>query len=204
MHIEDGFGGAADDMSERIELDTTGNHKPLKRRDIFRVNLVQLMQRRGISSRELVRRTGIERHVVARWIRLGAEKPQADHLAQIAHVLDMADPRALFDPDLLHSASNVGVSGHHLFNRQTNPAVEQVAAEQPDLFRPFTNNDWNELFSMHGTGGPLTEEGVVQAAERINAKRALRRKFEALLETEHFDTLAALIDVMYRDCKVPG
>ena len=56
-------------MNERIELESTGQ---LQKRDVFRVNLVQLMQRRGISSRELVRRTGIDRHVVALWIRIGS------------------------------------------------------------------------------------------------------------------------------------
>ncbi len=77
--------------------------------------------------------------------------------------------------------------------------IEEIRRDRPDLFDAFTADDWDELYSIHGAGGALNREGVLHFAERINAKRDVRRKFEAVLETHHFRTLAAIIEVMYRD-----
>jgi transcriptional regulator with XRE-family HTH domain len=174
-----------------------------ERREVFRRNLVELMRRRKISLKELIQRTNISRHVVNRWVRVGAGKPQWDHLTRLAEVLFLSDPRDLLDPNLFTKNAEVIPPKNRSVDRHTNPLVEIVSQSRPDLFRPFTDDDWNEIYSLHGTGGPLTEEGTIQAAEHINAKRALRQKFEALLETEHFAPLSAIIEVMYRDCQIP-
>lgn len=184
-----------------MELKTEGGDE--ERREVFRRNLLELMRRHKISLKELIQRTNISRHVVNRWVRIGAGKPQWDHLVRLAEVLFLSDPLDLLDPNLFAKNAEVIPPKHRSVDRQTNPFVEIVAQSRPDLFRPFTADDWNEIYSLHGTGGPLTEEGTIQAAEHINAKRALRQKFEALLETEHFVPLAAIIEVMYRDCQVP-
>lgn len=174
-----------------------------ERHEVFRRNLLEMMRRRKTSLKELGQQTKISRHVLNRWVRLGSAKPQWDHLARLAEALTLTDPRDLLDPDLLKKDPGIIPNGHHSVDRKTNPLIEVAAQSRPELFRSFTAEDWNEIYSLHGTGGPLTEEGALRAAEHINAKRALRQKFEALLESEHFSALSAIIEVMYRDCQIP-
>jgi len=189
--------------TEGIAVEPNLEENEVERREVFRRNLLELMRLRKISQKQLIQRTGISRPVVNRWIRLGSERPKWDHLAKLAEVLSLHDPRDLLDADLLQKTDKTSPASHHDVDRQTNPLVEEVSQSRPELFRCFTKDDWDEIYSLHGTGGPLTESGAIRAAEHINAKRALRQKFEALLETEHFAPLAAIIEVMYRDCQVP-
>ena len=58
------------------------------------------------------------------------------------------------------------------FDRATNSLVESVrraTCEQCSATGPQA--DFDELYSRFGTGGQLTEEGVLAAAEAMNAKR---------------------------------
>ena len=153
-----------------------------------------------MSPQKLSERTDIPRSVINRWLRQGANRIKADYLTRLAAALNLADPYAMFE-----TCSSSDRDARFLFHidLQTNPAIEQVARVHPDVFIKFTPDDWRELYSLHGTGGPLTEEGVLASARRLDAKRELRAKFEAILETEHFDTLSRLIDVLHRDTSVP-
>ena len=48
-----------------------------------------------------------------------------------------------------------------------------VVAAHSDLFENWSDADFDELYSRFGTGGQLTEAGVLAAAEAMNAKRDL-------------------------------
>lgn len=58
--------------------------------------------------------------------------------------------------------------------------------------------------TLHGSGGPLTEAGVIAAAERINRKRTIREKVEVILEADeqHVRTLSTLVDGIYKEAAV--
>ena len=58
------------------------------------------------------------------------------------------------DPSLL---------AHRLFDRRTNPLVEEVVNRQPELFVGWTERDFDELYSRFAAGGSLTEEGALAA-----------------------------------------
>lgn len=66
-------------------------------------------------------------------------------------------------------------------DERTNPLVDVVAEERPELFAQWTAAEWAQLRSLRGVGGALTHEGVVAEAEKINENRDARRMFEALL-----------------------
>ena len=57
--------------------------------------------------------------------------------------------------------------------------------------------DWDELYSSFGTGGALTEHGVLKMAETIAKKRETMRKLSILLETHLGDAAAAVIDSLF-------
>lgn len=86
----------------------------------------------------------------------------------------------------------------------TNPAVEEAMRSSPAVFRGWSQADLDELCSLHGSGGPLTTEGVLVAAEHINRKRAIRNKFEAIMEADeqHFRTLSTVIEAIYKEVTI--
>ena len=66
------------------------------------------------------------------------------------------------------------------------------------MFSAWSATDFDELYSQFGHGGPLTEEGVVTAAEAINAKRSLLRKVCVILESSESELLADFVKLLYR------
>lgn len=167
------------------------------RAETFRLNFRRELARSGLSLAELANRSGVAAPTLRRWYRLGTSKPGHANLAAVAQTLAIEDPWTLFAPRQTASRAT------HAVDQATNPAIEEVLRRRPDLFDRFTPEDWDELYSLHGTGGPLTHEGVHQAAARLRAKRDLREKFETLLDTHFFHTLTVLIDLMHRDASVP-
>jgi len=83
------------------------------------------------------------------------------------------------------------------FDRQTNPLVDEVAAETPAAFDGWSAADFDELYSHFGTGGALTRDGARQVVESINRKRDLLAKAALILETDQADVLAGVVEVLY-------
>lgn len=92
------------------------------------------------------------------------------------------------------------------FDRSTNPFVTQIAAERPGLFDGWSPDDWDELYSQFGVGGPLTEEGVLAATSRINLNRDAVYRLRIVMQTHLADVAAALVETLYRQVCVgsPG
>jgi hypothetical protein len=86
---------------------------------------------------------------------------------------------------------------HRRFDRQTNPLVTEVVESNRELFRDWTEGDFDELYSRFGHGGALTTEGVLDAAQTMSRRRQVQQKLALLMETEHADLIAGLIDVFY-------
>ena len=84
------------------------------------------------------------------------------------------------------------------FDRATNPEVDAVARERPQLFAHWDEADWDELYSSFGTGGALSSSGVVTAAESINRKRETVRRLHIVLETHLRVVAEELVDTLYR------
>jgi len=75
--------------------------------------------------------------------------------------------------------------------------VTEVSAELPALFLDWTEADWDELYSSFGTGGPLTRQGVVDAATEMNRKRETIRQFQVVLETHLAEVAARMVETLY-------
>jgi transcriptional regulator with XRE-family HTH domain len=84
------------------------------------------------------------------------------------------------------------------FDRRTNPYVDVVRQQFPELFTGFTADDWEELYSSFGTGGALTEEGVRHAAALIARKRETLRRLSVVLETHLGAAAMAMVDSLYQ------
>lgn len=69
-------------------------------------------------------------------------------------------------------------------NRQTNPAIDEVYEDDPELFAAFTEDEWDELRSIRGQGGAMSRRKVIREAAKINENRSVRRDFDLLLAND--------------------
>ncbi len=151
-------------------------------------NLRRLMARDGLTYDDVVAATRLDERTI-RGVARAANNPHARTLHKLAQGLGVPVDE-LFRP--------VGRSPADEFDRETNRLVEEVISERPELFAEWTEAQFDELFSRFGTGGALTEEGVIAAAETMNAKQALWKQISVILESSQAELLSELVELLYR------
>lgn len=151
-------------------------------------NVRRVMARDGLTYGDVVEATGLDERTVRGLVR-GANNPHARTLHKFAQGLGISIDE-LFQP--------VAARARQAFDRATNPLVQEVVAANADLFTAWSPADFDELYSQFGHGGPLSETGVVAAAEAINAKRSLLRKVCVILESSESELLADFVKLLYR------
>lgn len=193
---------AASKVQTYAPTSAKGSHRDEARSEAFRKNFLKELRRTGLTLKELSEKSGVSMQTLRYWKRVGIRFGRNVNLDAVAQVLGIEDPACLFEespPDPGSQRVRTPPDDVREIDRRTNPHIEEVSRDQPQLFQDFDDDDWRELYSLHGTGGPLTVEGVFRHAELINRKRDLRAKFDLLLESDHLDALGHLIDVLYRD-----
>lgn len=151
-------------------------------------NLQRILARQGLKLAEVVQRTGVDERTV-RGLLAGKHKPHARTLHKLATGLEVNTDEFFQDPSLL---------AYRSFDRATNPVVDEVLASHPQLFKGWSQADFDELYSRFGAGGALTAEGALEAVELMNRKHELMRKVALLLETGEADVLAGMIELLYK------
>lgn len=150
-------------------------------------NVRRLMARDGLTFHDVVEATGLDERTVRGLVR-GVNNPHARTLHKFAQGLGVAVDE-LFQP---------AASSPQAFDRATNPVVESVVEAHAELFETWTEAHFDELYSQFGTGGPLSEAGVLAAAQAINAKRSLLRQVCIILESGESELLADFVQLLYR------
>jgi transcriptional regulator with XRE-family HTH domain len=151
-------------------------------------NLRRLMARLGLTIEQVVRQTGLDERTIKGILAGTNSRPHARTLHQLAKGLGVATDELFQNPALL---------ARRLFDRRTNPLVDEVAAAHPDLFDGWTAADFDELYSRFGTGGELTVEGTLDVVGEINRRRELFEKVAVLLESGQADVLCGIVDLLY-------
>jgi transcriptional regulator with XRE-family HTH domain len=146
------------------------------------------MARQGVSLDQLAAASDVDRRTIASVLR-GTKRPHSRTLRRLADALHVPADEFFQDPSLLT---------HRSFDRQTNPLVDEVIAEQPQLFTGWCEADFDELYSHFGTGGALTRQGAKIAAERMNRARAVQEKVALVLETHEAELLEQFVELLYR------
>lgn len=162
---------------------------------------------RGWDQTDLARKSGVSRTTLYQIERGGVRKPRHSTLKRIAEALEMpvedlsrSEPSPLqFDDRPSAATPRNGAD----FDRATNPLVDSVREERPELFAGWSAGQWDELYSTFGTGGQLTAEGVVRTAMHINRKREVVRRLNIVLETHLGEVAANLVETLYRSIQ-PG
>lgn len=95
-----------------------------------------------------------------------------------------------------HAGSNTDVARLH--EQATQPELLAWAEENPERARSLTADEWDELLSLQGTGGPLTELGVHHFVEQIERRRLLIDKVLTITGTDQLEVLEQFVDLLYR------
>jgi transcriptional regulator with XRE-family HTH domain len=155
---------------------------------VIAVNLRRLMARHGLTFDDVVRATGLDERTV-RGLARGMNNPHARTLTKLAGGLGIEVDELFHQP---------GQTVRQRFDRATNTLVESVVAARGDIFDRWSDADFDELYSRFGTGGQLTEAGVLAAAEAMNGRRELWRQISVVLETSEASLLTEFIQLLYR------
>ena len=158
--------------------------------------------RRGWDVGELARRAGISRTTLYNLQRGTTRQPHASTLNRIARSLEI-DPGLFCSQDSGQCGQLGSAAGaeqrdrQREFDRCTNRVVEKVYHQSPELLSGWTPEEMDELYSNFGTGGGLTEEGVVAAAMQMNQRRETVRRLNVVLETHLAEVAQRVIETLF-------
>ena len=150
-------------------------------------NLRRIMAGQGLSLRQVVDQTGLDRRTVQAVLD-GSSKPHPQTIHRLAEGLGISPNEFFVNPAQLLYQS---------FDRLTNPVVEELVESRAELFDGWTDAEFAELHSRVGTGGQLTPEGALEAVNSMNHRRRLIEKLILLLETSQAEAVGSFIEVMY-------
>lgn len=145
------------------------------------------MARLDLTIDEVVERSGLNQRTVKAILR-GRSKPQPRTIHRLAVGLGVPPDELFQDPSLL---------AHRKFDRETNPVVDDVVGQYPELFHGWSEADFDELYSRFGTGGALTTEGTLAAVDAMNQHREVHRKVAVVLESAESELLSHIVDLLY-------
>lgn len=151
-------------------------------------NLQRLLARREWTLAELSARSGVDPRTLRGIVR-GRHRPHARTVAKLAEGLEASVDELFEEP-----AQRV----HRRLDRATNPLVDDLVAERPELFRGWSAAEFDELYSRVGTGGALTHEGAVASAQAMNARRELLHKVAVVCETDEVELLTGFVELLYQ------
>jgi transcriptional regulator with XRE-family HTH domain len=161
--------------------------------------------RRGWHVGELAQKAGVSRTTIYHLERGHTQRIRAATIKAIAEALGLSVDELLGAPTGRPKPSTRSGGDEEkarAFDRATNPAVEEVARERPEIFEGWSENDWAELYSEFGVGGALTPLGVLKEAESINRKRETIRQLQIVLETHLRPVAEEVIETFYRMVQV--
>jgi transcriptional regulator with XRE-family HTH domain len=151
-------------------------------------NVRRLMARDGLTFDDVVTASGLDERTLRAIVR-GKSTPHARTLHKLAGGFGVPVDE-LFRPP--------GQFGPRQFDRATNTLVQSVITSYHEAFANWSDAEFDELYSRFGTGGQLTETGVLAAAEAMNAKRDLWQRINVILESSEAEFLAEFVEVLYR------
>jgi transcriptional regulator with XRE-family HTH domain len=155
-------------------------------------NLRRLMAKDGLTFDDVVAASHLDERTL-RAVARGRTNPHARTLHKLAHGLGVSVDELFRMP---------GLSSARQFDRAANSIVQEVVARCAEAFANWSDADFDELYSRFGTGGQLTESGVLAAAEAMNAKREVLRQVSVILESGQTELLAELVELLYRRATV--
>lgn len=159
-------------------------------------NLRRLMAQHGLTVARVAQKCGLDERTI-RGI-LNGSKPHARSIHKLATGFGVSTDELFLDTSLLVRRRS---------DRQTNPAVDEVISEHPDLFDGWTEADFYELYSRVSTADALTTKEALEAVEAVqamNAKRLVHEKADLLLESGEAEVPCGIVNLLHRKAVLDG
>ena len=150
------------------------------------------MARDGLTYDDVVVQTGLDARTL-RGILHAAKRPHAKTLRRLADGMGVT-------VDELFSGDESAALAE--FDTATNPAIRSAIEANPGLFDEWSPRDFGELSSRVGAGGPLTSEGVVTEARRMNTNRKTLQRAGLILESDQAELLRGVVDALHEKIEV--
>jgi hypothetical protein len=91
-----------------------------------------------------------------------------------------------------------------LYEQATQPELRAWIERNAERAQQLSSDEIDELLSLQGTGGPLSEFGVERFVELLRRKRKLIQQVHAIAGTEYLDLLEQLVALMYEKVQPYG
>jgi transcriptional regulator with XRE-family HTH domain len=164
--------------------------------------LARLIEERGWSQEELVRRTGLHRHTVRAIVQGQVKrKLRSDTIARCARALHLTvqelrdRPLQNLMPRRPGGTSEPGTTW--LYDQATQPELLRWIERNPERAKGLSRDEIDELLSLQGTGGPLTRFGVEHYVELLERKRVLIEQIHAIAGTDYLQLLEQFVALLY-------
>lgn len=169
------------------------------------VKIVRLVAERGWSQEHFARLADLNRLTVRRLLQEpGAYRVRSATVSACARALGVSvhDLHTLPLENLLTRVKLQSRAGgkhtlHELYEHATQPELLAWIEANPERAGQLDRVELDELFSLQGTGGPLTELGVEHFVGVIERKRRLKEKIDVIAGTAYLDMIEQLVDLVY-------
>jgi transcriptional regulator with XRE-family HTH domain len=169
------------------------------------IKIARLVEERGWNQEDFARNAGLNRQTVHRILfRDSKRRLRNVTVSRCARALGLSvnDLRSLPLERLLQRMPGRQMPEgtaptEQLYDRATQPELQAWLERNPERARLLTVTELDELFSLQGTGGPLSRTGVEHFVALIERKRELINQVHAIAGTEYLDVLEKLVGLMY-------
>jgi len=79
----------------------------------------------------------------------------------------------------------------------TQPELQAWLERHPERAATMSRQEIDELASLQGTGGPLTQFGVEHFVKLLERKRELKRRLDLIAGTEYLEFVEQLVGLIY-------
>lgn len=164
---------------------------------LLATNIRRLMAKYDLKYTDVIESTGIDERTLRNIMKKRAQ-PHARTVKKIADGLGV-ELDELYKPVDFTSSANA-------FDEATNTLVSIVVERNPEIFEDWTYHDFEEIYSTFGTGGQLTETGILATARSMNTIRELKHMFAVVMQSSDAELLAVVVREMYRrvTVRMPG
>ena len=182
------------------------NHHPASDTSTLSEKIARLIEERGWNQEDFARHTGLNRQTIRQVLQpSGPRKLRNATISACARALGLTvselrdQPLERLLPRMVDGTAEGGPedSLRRRYEQATQPELRAWIERNPDRARQLSDDEMDELFSLQGTGGPLTAFGVDAFVQRIERRRKLVQQVHAIAGTEYMDLLEQLVGLLY-------
>ena len=167
--------------------------------------IARLVEERGWNQEDFARKADLNRQTARRiLLRDVGRKLRNVTIGRCARALGLSvdDLRQqplerLLSRAVHHRLDDLEPSVQRAYERATQPELQTWLERNAERASRLGDEELDELYSLQGTGGPLTRTGVEYFVALIERRRRLLQQVRAISGTEYLDVLEKVVALMY-------